>query len=93
MPLPQSDSAAAITTAYDSVWASSDVPEAALSPLETIMLSHDRLYVVLAVVLIIWFGIVILLLRSDRRLTKLERRVDAGISDTEKGRSEDNTSD
>lgn len=45
------------------------------------MLSHDKLYVVLAVVLIIWIGITIFLLRTDKRIDQLERLVDEGISD------------
>ncbi|MDA0874797.1 MAG: CcmD family protein [Bacteroidetes bacterium] len=40
------------------------------------MLAHDKLYVVLAVVLIIWFGIVILLLRNDARLKAVERTIE-----------------
>lgn len=45
------------------------------------MLSHDKLYVVLAVVLIIWIGITIFLLRTDNRIDQLERLVDEGIPD------------
>jgi hypothetical protein len=64
------------STAYDSVWAGSDVPTQTLSGLEQVMLSNDKLYVVLAVVLIIWFGIVILLLRNDARLKSVERTME-----------------
>lgn len=64
------------STAYDSVWAGGDVPTQELSGLEQVMLSHDKLYVVLAVVLIIWIGIVILLLRNDARLKSVERTME-----------------
>ncbi|MDE2997285.1 MAG: hypothetical protein OXT73_11225 [Bacteroidota bacterium] len=64
------------STAYDSIWAGSDVPTQAPSALEQVMLAHDKLYVVLAVVLIIWFGIVFLLLRNDARLKSVERTME-----------------
>ncbi len=63
-------------TAYDSVWAGDAVPTQALSGMEQVMLSNDKLYVVLAVVLIIWIGIVILLLRNDNRLKSVERTME-----------------
>lgn len=43
------------------------------------MLAEDKLYVVLAVVLIIWFGIVYFILRTDRKLSKVERSIESGI--------------
>lgn len=64
------------STAYDSLWAGSEVPTQALSGMEQVMLSNDKLYVVLAVVLIIWIGIVILLLRNDARLKSVERTME-----------------
>jgi CcmD family protein len=45
------------------------------------MVSGNNIYVVLAVVLIIWFGLVLLLFRTDRRLSRLEQQVDANESD------------
>jgi hypothetical protein len=62
------------TTAYDSIWGGA-IPEQSPSALERIMLSHDKIYVVLAVVLLIWIGISIFLLRTDRKLASLERTV------------------
>lgn len=56
-----------------------DLPAAASSPYESFMLSHDKIYVVLGVVLIIWFGVLYLLFRTDRRLASLERRLDERI--------------
>ena len=60
---------------YDSVWAGTEMPEAAPVGLESVMLQQDKLYVVLAVVLIIWFGILFFLFRTDRRLAALEQAV------------------
>ena len=71
------------TTAFDSIWAGGNIPTQAPSPLEELMLSHDKIYVVLAVVLIIWIGITIFLLRTDRRIDRLERLVDDRIDDRE----------
>lgn len=44
--------------------------------LERAMLAEDKLPVVLAVVLIVWVGIVFLLFRTDRRLARVERLLD-----------------
>lgn len=46
------------------------------SDFESTMLSEDKLYVVLAVVLVIWFGILLVLIRNDRKISALERRLD-----------------
>jgi len=40
---------------------------------DDLMLTHDKLFVVLIVVLVIWFGIVYFLYRNDRKLDRLER--------------------
>jgi CcmD family protein len=66
-------------TPYDSVWAQTGVPTSQPEGLERVMLAEDKLYVVLAIVLIIWFGITYFILRTDRKLTKLERSVESGI--------------
>lgn len=61
-------------TAYDSVWAAPGaVPTQAPTGLEGVMLADDKLFVVLAVALIIWIGLIVVVLRTDRRLTKLEQ--------------------
>ena len=39
------------TTAFDSIWANPDVPVETLNWLDQLMLSQDKLFVVLAVVL------------------------------------------
>ena len=45
------------------------------SDFEQAMLSEDKLFVVLAVVLVIWTGIIVLLVRNDRKAAELERRL------------------
>ena len=64
---------------YDSVWAGTEIPDAPPVGLETVMLQQDKLYVVLAVVLIIWFGVLFFLFRTDRRLARLEKDLDARV--------------
>ncbi len=41
--------------------------------IERVMLAEDKLPVVLAVVLVVWLGVLLLLLRTDRRLARVER--------------------
>lgn len=71
-----------MATAYDSIWGG-NVPTQAPGPVEQVMLSEDKIFVVLAVVLLIWIGISIFLLRTDRRIDSLERSVDERIPDSE----------
>ena len=40
--------------------------------IESVMLSNDKLFVVLAVVLIIWIGVALFILVTDRKLDRLE---------------------
>ena len=49
------------------------MPSAPPTPLESVMLQQDKMYVVAAVVLIIWLGVLALLYANDRRLARLER--------------------
>ena len=72
--LPSSDDA----SAYDTLW-TNGATEAYSSTLEQIMLAQDKLYVVLAVVLIIWIGFIVLVLRTDKKLGALERTVEERI--------------
>lgn len=81
----RSSAAAVDSTAYDSVWSGRSNPTAevpietqASAPLERVMLSNEKIYVVLAVVLIIWFGLAFLIFRTDRKLDRVERALDAG---------------
>jgi CcmD family protein len=67
-------------SAYDSTW----TEQGATQPpdgLERVMLPDGKIYVVLAVVVIIWIGILALLVRTDRRIDRLERRLDTKRSD------------
>lgn len=76
----QDAAAGSMATAYDSVWTGGDVPTQQMSGLEQVMLSDEKIFVVLAVVLTIWIGIVVLLLRNDARLKAVERTVEERIS-------------
>jgi hypothetical protein len=69
------------STAYDSIWTSTDVPTATLSQFDQVMLSDDKIFVVLAVLTIIWIGLILLTWRTDKHLDRLERRLDDGIND------------
>ncbi len=66
------------STAYDTVWAGA-APTRQQATVERAMLDNDKLFVVLAVVLLIWAGIAYFLLRTDRRLAALERSVESGV--------------
>lgn len=74
---------AAQSTAFDSIWAANDIPTQAPTPLEQVMLTDDKILVVLAVVLIIWIGIMFMIWRTDRRISELERTVDSHIGEEE----------
>ena len=62
-------------TAYDSTWATEQIPEMGPVGSETVMLAEDKLFVVLAVVLIIWSGIVFYLFKTDRQILALEKTI------------------
>jgi hypothetical protein len=48
--------------------------------IERVMLAQDKLPVVLAVVLLVWAGVLFVLFRTDRRLAHVERQLD-GLDD------------
>jgi CcmD family protein len=82
-PVPSSEEAATPpqqrpdSAAYDSVWAETqETPTAEPVGLESYLTADGKIYVVLAVVLIIWLGLVTLLFRTDRKIDRLERRLD-----------------
>ena len=52
------------------------VTEQPAEGVERVMLADDKLPVVLAVVLVVWLGVLALLVRTDRRLARIERRLD-----------------
>ena len=70
---PAPDSAQARTSVPTLV---EDAPDAPPVGSEHFMLQQDKLYVVLGVVLIIWLGISAYLVRTDRRLARLEREAE-----------------
>ncbi len=77
-------------SAYDSTW--TERPDAQAeqpSGLDRIMGTDGKIYVVLVVVLLIWFGLLTLLVRTDRKIDRLERRLDETSS--ENGFSQDDT--
>jgi len=63
------------TSAYDSTWTEQS-PTQQPTGMEQVMLSSGKIYVVLAVVLIIWIGLLTILFRTDRKIDRLERRLD-----------------
>ena len=80
-PLPAFQEAAVQEAARDTLLAQTEeVPTQAPDALERVMLAEDKLYVVLAVVLIIWLGLVFFVFRTDRKLDRLERTLEADRS-------------
>jgi CcmD family protein len=64
------------TTRYDSAWASTEMPTKEPQGFEQFMVGGGKMYVVLAVVLIIWIGLLAFLFSTDRRIRSLERDAD-----------------
>lgn len=79
VPQDTTDAQQGISTAYDSVWATTEVPSQEPVGLERVMLAEDKLYVVLAVVLIIWLGLAFFIFRTDRKIAHLERSIEDRI--------------
>lgn len=80
-PLQEDTTSLGASSPYDSVWSSTEVPVQQREGLEKVMLQEDKLYVVLAVVLIIWMGIIFFLYRTDRKIDRLERNMTERISE------------
>ena len=78
-PPPRPQQARPDTSAYDSTWTEQPTAQQP-DPLEQVMLADGKIYVVLAVVLLIWIGVVTLLVRTDRKIDRLERRLEADRS-------------
>ncbi|ACY49303.1 CcmD family protein [Rhodothermus marinus] len=76
-----------IATPYDTIWATADVPTKPPQGIERVMLAEDKLYVVLAVVLIIWFGLILFIFRTDRKLDRLERTLQERLPEANTGLS------
>ena len=73
---PQEAAAPPDTTRYDSAWASTEMPTKEPQGFEQFMVGGGKMYVVLAVVLIIWIGLLAFLFSTDRRIRSLERDAD-----------------
>jgi hypothetical protein len=71
------------STAYDSIWGEGEAATGQALPtqqpdgFERAMMADGKIYVVLAVVLIIWLGLLFMLFRTDRKLDRLEDALDA----------------
>lgn len=77
-----SGDAASGATAYDSVWNDTEeIPTQQAEGIERVMMADGKIYVVLAVVLIIWLGLLYYLYQNDRKLDRLERQLETGIPD------------
>lgn len=70
------------TTAYDSTWAAAQIPEQGPVGSEKFMLAEDKLFVVLAVVLIIWAGLAYYLFKTDRKILEMEQAIAERTSET-----------
>lgn len=69
---PSADTTVAVLDAEAAQAVTEQPPEG----IERVMLAEDKLPVVLAVVLIVWLGVLVLLFRNDRRLARIERELD-----------------
>lgn len=78
---PQSDSTVADSAAYDSAWAQSTPPTAQPDALEQVFTADGKIYVVVAVLLIVWIGIMTYIYRTDQKIDALERRLDDSLSE------------
>ena len=72
------------SSVYDSTWAETrETAPPRSSTFEDVMVSSGKIYVVLAVVLIIWIGLVALLFRTDRRIDRLEEKIESESKTTD----------
>lgn len=67
------------TSPYDSTWAEQPVDTQQSTGLDRVLGADGKIYVVLAVVLLIWFGLLVVLFRTDRKIDRLERRLERDI--------------
>ncbi len=68
------------TSAYDTTWTEQPEGESPTG-LDRLLGQDGKIYVVLAVVLLIWIGLLTVLFRTDRKIDRLERRLDRHISE------------
>lgn len=62
---------------YDSVWSATDTAAAAPDALERVMVADGKIYVAVAVLLLIWLGLLWYIYRTDRKLDRLERDIES----------------
>lgn len=72
--LQAADSVESPIAVLDSEAAATSI-EQAPEGIEEVMLAESKLPVVLAVVLLIWFGILLLLFRTEKRLSRVEKKL------------------
>lgn len=73
----QQDTTAAVDTlssSYAEKWAGSESADHA-SPIISAMASHDLIFIVLGVSLIIWFVLLFFIIRTDKKVSRLEETV------------------
>lgn len=74
----QEDSLAAVDTlskAYSSKWEAASGMENA-GPVMQAMASHDLIFIVLGVSLIIWLVLLFFIIRTDKKVTRLEKELE-----------------
>lgn len=72
--LQAADSVESPIAVLDSAAAATSV-EQVPTGIEEVMLAESKLPVVLAVVLFVWFGILLLLFRTEKRLARVEKKL------------------
>jgi len=65
-----------LTKSFDKKWQAMDQMSQA-GPLYQAAASHDLIYIVLGVSLIIWFVLLFFIIRLDRKVSRLEERTEA----------------
>lgn len=79
----QQDTAAAVdtlTSSYGDKWAGAESAEHAGTVISA-MASHDLIFIVLGVSLIIWFVLLFFIIRTDRKVSQLEEILNQPASD------------
>lgn len=54
-----------------------NIPTAKPQGYEAMMVADGKIWVVMAVVLVIWFGVLFYLFRTDRKISALEKQIDS----------------
>lgn len=81
--LAQEDSAAVVdtlTSTYSGKWAGAEAADQ--SAVIGLLASHDLIFVVLGVSLIIWFVLLFYIIRTDRKVSRLEESIKQQSTDS-----------